>query len=272
MAGPVIFVLGKPADRTPVIADVVAQVGRAGHQTVTIDPKPGAEPGTWTVGGDQVPVANVVAGAELIVQRGLAPEVLAALEPYAQRCCNDPVATALVHERISLLHRLAGAGIGVPDWREADTFAEARRLANQFERGSAGGGVIKDTNAQTGRGAGVLLPGEHEHIDTAGFAGPYLVQAYASGWEAKLYVFGEQVAGARRDQGHTRGGEVFTPQDSYAELARETARAVGLELCGVDLIMTSDGPLVIDVNPFPSAAKIPGAADLISHHVMTRLR
>lgn len=82
-----------------------------------------------------------------------------------------------------------------------------------------------------------------------------------------MYLFGDQVRAARRPAGHRRGGEPYSPAAEHIAIARGAARAVGLDLCGVDLIITRDGPVVVDVNAFPSATKIPGAAILIADHL-----
>lgn len=244
---------GRGIDVRTLVPDVVS-TGAAGAGR-----EAGPDDGVWRVDGTVRRVRQDLTGARLIAQRGLAPGVLDLLVPWARRCCNDPVATALTRRRLGLLEALARAGLAVP----------RTSLEPDYRAARAAGTVIKAADARAGRGAGVLLPGSAPA--EAPFPGPYLLQEHLDGWEAKMYVFGAQVRAARRPGGQQSGGEVYTPAADHAALARAAAEAVGLELCGVDLMITADGPVVIDVNAFPSATKIPGAAGLIAAHLVTRL-
>ena len=54
-------------------------------------------------------------------------------------------------------------------------------------------------------------------------------------------------------------------------VALRAAEALGLEVCGVDVLVTADGPVVVDVNAWPGAKGVPGAAQRLSAHLLTRL-
>lgn len=250
MGTSVTLVLGKPAERTPVIAAVVAALEADGVAVRSVVPSRGEVLPT-DLGDD-----------DLIVQRGLTAQALADLGPWAQRCCNDPVATEAVQDRADTMTTLATAGLPVPATRVVTDFGDARRMGS--------GQVIKSVDARAGRGAAVLLPGEPVPEDPP-FDGPYLVQQHLPGWEAKLYVFGEQVRGLARPGGIRRGGQAYQPDDAHADLARGVGRALGLELFGLDVIVADAGAHVVDVNPFPSAAAIEGSAELITAHLRVRL-
>lgn len=255
-----LFVLGKPAHRSPVIAEVMENLGDRGVSVGAVVPRAVTDDdGAWLVDDQLQRVGTQLGEAQLVAQRGLAPRVLRLLEPWAQRCCNDPVATALTHRRVDLLEVLGRAGVPVPSFDLVQDYDTARHH----------GGVLKAIDARAGRGAGVLLAGQAPHGPP--FPGPYLVQQHLQGWEAKVYLFGDQVRAARRPAGHQRGGEPYAPSAEHTAVARAAADAVGLDLCGVDLIITADGPVVIDLNAFPSATKIPGAARLIADHLADHL-
>lgn len=248
----VAFVLGKPPERSPVIPEVISQLEQLGAEVRWLAPR----------AGDTLP--DDLDQADLVIQRGLSPALLAELIPYAGRCVNDPVATAAVHRRAELVQALSSAGVPVPASELVADYAAARARARTH--------LVKAIDARTGRGAGVLtgddLPEE------APFEGPYLVQEMVGDWEAKLYVFGDQVRGLRRPRGQDRGGEPMDVPDHLVGMARQVASAVGLELLGVDLMVAGDGAAqawVIDVNPFPSAARVPGAVDLVTAHLRSRL-
>lgn len=55
-------------------------------------------------------------------------------------------------------------------------------------------------------------------------------------------------------------GDLCWPNNDYADLAKKVAQTIGLEILGIDLILTSDGPYIIDVNDFPSFSSCRGEA------------
>lgn len=250
MGHSVTFVLGKPAERTPVIAAVVAALRAGGLSVRTVVPSRGEE------------LPSDLDDDALVVQRGLTTQALAELAPWAHKCCNDPIATEAVQDRGYTMATLAAAGVPVPQTRVLADYARARRAGPDQ--------VIKSVDARAGRGAAVLLPGDPAPED-APFDGPYLVQQHVRGWEAKLYVFGDQVRGLARPGGSGQGGRVAPRRSGHAALARQTGRALGLELFGVDVIASASGAQVVDVNPFPSAAAIEANAELITAHLRARL-
>lgn len=241
-----------------MIHAVMRDLAQRGARVEQVVPKPASARGYWSVEGHARRADDDVGRAGLIVQRGLPGPVLDLLVPWRERCVNDPVATAEVHDRAGLMRTLASAGIAVPD----------TQVEHDYDAACATGGVIKAVDAQAGRGATVLLPGSAP--SQSPFAGPYLVQQHAQGWEAKLYVLGSQVRAVRRGPEDHTGGELYRPTPEHARLALDVAAACGLEMCGVDAIVTLAGPLVIDVNPFPSAVKIPGAAAIMSEYLYRR--
>lgn len=244
------FVLGKPTERTPVLAAVVAALEADGLKVRTVVPSR----------GEALPPD--LDSDTLILQRGLTSQALAGLRPWAEACCNDPVATEAAGDRGRTTATLAAAGVPVPQSRVLDDYEGARQGAEDH--------VIKSNDARAGRGAAVLLPGEPvpQHPP---FDGPYLLQRHVTGWEAKLYVFGDQVRGLARGGGNRAGGQPYRPASIHADLARRAGRALGLELFGVDVMVSDAGAYVVDVNPFPSAAAIEDSADLITAHLRTRL-
>ena len=56
------------------------------------------------------------------------------------------------------------------------------------------------------------------------------------------------------------------------DIALTCGRAGGLDLWGVDVAMTKDGPHVIEVNDFPTYSGIPEAGGLIAEHTLTRIQ
>lgn len=245
------FLVGKPIERSPVlpqVADLLRDVGVVVKMHV-----PAAD----------ASLPDGLDGADLLVLRGLTNKLLGRLDPWAARCCNHPVASRAVTDRWRLIGMLDAAGIKMPPSQVAETWSEVLAAGGDL--------VIKAANAATGRGAGVLLPGEPRPAE-AGFSGPYLLQESVGmdGFEAKLYVVGEQVRGVRRPTGRRGGGDPYEPAAPEVATALAVGRALGLEVFGVDAMVGSAGSWVVDVNVFPSAAKVPGAAAWIADYLLAR--
>jgi ribosomal protein S6--L-glutamate ligase len=84
--------------------------------------------------------------------------------------------------------------------------------------------------------------------------------------ELKLYVIGDRVFGVRKDRDSgERESVVVDPM--LEEIALRCRRALGLELCGVDVVFSSRGPVVIDVNYFPSFRGVPNVEGPLTDHI-----
>ncbi len=105
-------------------------------------------------------------------------------------------------------------------------------------------------------------------------AGPFLAQRYVQGkgLDLKAYVIGDQVFGVWRPFPARTAAEKRGPRCALSQEIREIClrcgRLFGLELYGVDLIETDDGPTVIEVNCFPGYRGVPGADSLIADHIV----
>jgi RimK family alpha-L-glutamate ligase len=87
-----------------------------------------------------------------------------------------------------------------------------------------------------------------------------------------MFVVGNEVIGAMlRRAGPTEwrsnihlGGKGFpySPAEAESEMAVKAAEAVGVEIAGVDMIMTNDGPFIIEVNASPGFRGLMKATDI----------
>jgi len=106
---------------------------------------------------------------------------------------------------------------------------------------------------------------------------PVLVQQFVpnDGMDLKLYVVGSEVFGVRKPSPllRERGpGERCAVNESVRKIALRCGELFNLSLYGVDLVEGPDGPVVVDVNYFPSYRTIPGAAALIADRIDLMLR
>src|SRR5439155_24476565 len=83
-----------------------------------------------------------------------------------------------------------------------------------------------------------------------------------------VYVIGEEVFGMR-----TRGPSRDAPRwacpisRDVREIALRCGRLFDLRLYGLDIVESADGPLVVDLNYFPSYRNVPHAAVLIADFI-----
>lgn len=102
---------------------------------------------------------------------------------------------------------------------------------------------------------------------------PIVLQAFATsdGWDIKLWVIDQQVFAARRrtplEAGAPKEDVPLTGQDLpevWVQIALEIGRVFNMRLYGLDLLITEDGPMIVDVNGFPGFRGVPGAADALA--------
>jgi len=253
------FLLGKPVRATSVLSEVFDHL-RNVPVAVTVDlPK-----------GDN-PVPSGLFGAELVVQRGLGLAELGAalsLEYAGVRCCNPIAATIALRGRAWTIQRLAAAGLPVPMTVPAATWSELLDLADGRPL------VVKAADGGIGRGRGVLIAATGYLPSRAPFVEPYIAQDYVrgDGRDYKIYVVGRHAFGLRKrwspHQSANERGEPFAVSAELTELSHRAGIALGMEIYGVDILYGSSGPVVIDVNPFPSFRGVPGAGRLIADHLV----
>jgi ribosomal protein S6--L-glutamate ligase len=98
-----------------------------------------------------------------------------------------------------------------------------------------------------------------------------LVQEYVPGEEIKVAVIGNEVFGVRKVESPEGSTRVDCPvSDEIRQLALRCGEVFGLSLYGLDVIEGPDGPVVIDVNYFPSYKGVPHAAELLADHILAQ--
>jgi ribosomal protein S6--L-glutamate ligase len=148
--------------------------------------------------------------------------------------------------------------------------------------------VVKPYDGDGSAGLALLRRPEDVELlpDLQGNKSLYLAQEYleARGWDLKLYGIGSQVWAVRKPSPvrflepgpaalmPSEGAEIVEVDAELRDIALTCGRACGLELWGVDVAMTEDGPYVIEVNDFPTYSGIPEAGSLIAQHTLIRIQ
>jgi ribosomal protein S6--L-glutamate ligase len=105
---------------------------------------------------------------------------------------------------------------------------------------------------------------------------PVVAQEFAAndGFDIKMWVIGADLSAARRRSAletiDKSADEFLDPADlpaDWTQAARGAGAALGLQLYGVDLLITGGRPVVIDVNPFPGFRGARGPADSLHRFV-----
>lgn len=251
----VLILAGKAPKPGTILADVAHLLGRAGVEVTVVVP---------TVDGAPEPGGRF----DLVVHRGLgtsAPTV-AGFGLAGQELCNPWPTVGLEGDRVAILRALATAGVGVPLGTRVTRWGEVRSLAGT-------GDVVVKRPLGAGRGREVTM----EVGEDPPFDGPYVVESFVpnDGLDRKLYVAGDAVFGLLKPSTllveHGGPAVPFAVDDVLGEVALRAAEAVGLHLCGIDVLLADRGPVVVDVNPFPGFRGIPGAPAAVVEHLLTHL-
>lgn len=164
-------------------------------------------------------------------------------------------------DKLRAYQLLSKAGVGVPKTvfaRETADFEEVIQLAGgvplivKVARGTHGNGVVL---AETAKAAKAVMQAFYVEGVT------FLVQEFvkeAAGTDIRALVVGSRVVASIKRQSldddfrsNTHQGGVGKPVKLTPEEERtavKTARAMGLPVCGVDMMRSERGPLVLEVN------------------------
>jgi glutathione synthase/RimK-type ligase-like ATP-grasp enzyme len=213
-------------------------------------------------------------GADLLVPRARNPLALALLcraELDGVPALNPWSAVQAVPDKPHAAFVLAETGVPTPR-----TFLTDRGRWPVCRPGP-GRVLLKPAYGDNGRGiVRVDSPAELERLDWR--EGLVLAQHYVdvAGVDLKLYGAGEHVWAVRRPSPLVAPAGWDDPVPvrvtrELRDLAVACRDAFGLELYGVDVLPSADGPLVVDVNDFPNYTGVAEAPDMIADVVQSRL-
>lgn len=215
--------------------------------------------------------------------------LLAASAALGALAINSPRSIELVRNKITMHAVLRGHHLPLPrTWFASDPSAFRRLPADVFPL------VMKPFDGDGARGIALLSrpedigaaePVEDAAPERAGRATLFLAQELlvTNGWDLKLYGIGSEVWAVRKPSPvilerpgpapvrPTNGAEPVPLDARLRDLALTCGRACGLELWGVDVAMTADGPFIIEVNDFPTYSAVPEAGRAIARHTLALL-
>jgi ribosomal protein S6--L-glutamate ligase len=185
---------------------------------------------------------------------------------------NESVAITRARDKLRCLQLLARKGVGLP----VTVFAHKTSTAEEVVKMVGGPPVIIKLLEGT-QGIGVIL-GETQRAAESiieAFGGVntnILVQEFikeAKGEDIRAFVIGGKVVASFKRKGKEgefrsnlhRGGSAeaakITPEERSTAIS--AAKAMGLNVCGVDMLRSNHGPVVMEVNSSPGLEGVEGA-------------
>jgi ribosomal protein S6--L-glutamate ligase len=192
-------------------------------------------------------------------------ELLKSLTSILERRCYMPLSAesfTVAHDKLLTHLEMQKNHIPMPKTYITATVQAAKKVLEKitypvimkFPQGTGGKGVMfADSHAS----ASSLLDALHA------LRQPFILQEYidTAGTDLRIIVIGDSVVatmkrkaafGEARANFHSGGtGEAFEPDPMTKKIAIATAKAIKAEVCAVDILPSSRGPLVIEANISP---------------------
>ena len=177
---------------------------------------------------------------------------------------NSAASIGVSRDKLHAHQLLAWSGIGMPD----TGFARSPKVTSELIKFVKGAPLVVKLLEGT-QGRGVVLAETRKAAESViesflGMQISVLVQEFikeAGGSDIRCFVIGDKVVAAMKRQGAEgefrsnihRGGTAMTVKITPEErsTAVRAARTMGLNVCGVDILRTNHGPVVMEVNSSP---------------------
>jgi len=187
---------------------------------------------------------------------------------------NESVAISRSRDKLRALQLLSRKGIGLPITGFANKPDDIDDLITMV-----GGAPLVIKLLEGTQGIGVVLAETQQAAESVieaflGLKHSVLVQEYikeAGGADIRCFVIGDKVVASMKRQGKEgefrsnlhRGGSAsllrITPEERST--AVRAANTMGLNVCGVDILRSNHGPVVMEVNSSPGLEGIENATD-----------
>jgi ribosomal protein S6--L-glutamate ligase len=189
-------------------------------------------------------------------------------------CVNESVAITRSRDKLRSLQLLSRKGIGLPKTGFAHSPDNIKDLIQ-----NVGGAPLVVKLLEGTQGIGVVLADTNKTAESIieafmGLKANILVQEFikeAGGADIRCFVVGERVVAAMKRQAAEgefrsnlhRGGtaEIIRLTKEERATAVNAAKAMGLNVCGVDILRSNRGAVVMEVNSSPGLEGIETATD-----------
>jgi len=180
---------------------------------------------------------------------------------------NSYPSSIAAENKIVAAHRLETSGIPVPKTWITTNLNNLRRQVAVHPV------LIKPHIGGMGRSS--LIKRIDNERDLASVIPPcetYIIQAYVPGpvEDLKVYVIGDAVFSLRKKfapRNFSQPGKLCHLTSEVKSIAQKCRHAFGLDLFGLDIIESESGPVVVDINYFPSYNGVPDAGTLLAAYI-----
>ena len=192
----------------------------------------------------------------------LALSVAGALHALGAATLNPYPTVAMMRNKIIVTRMLQAAGLPTPD-----TFltSDPRELRSLLDTGPL---ILKPYRGS--RGAGIQIIRSADDLDRLAADGLMLAQRYhePDGPDCKIYCIGGRLFGVRRiwpiQRYEDKMGRPFTISAELEDIALRCGRVFGIDLYGLDTVMSGGRPYVVDVQKLGSYMGVPDAPRLLA--------
>lgn len=189
-------------------------------------------------------------------------------------CVNESVAISRSRDKLRSLQLLSRKDVGLPRTGFANKADNIKDLIK-----NVGGAPVVIKLLEGTQGIGVVLADTNKVAESVieafmGLQANILVQEFikeAGGADIRCFVVGNKVVAAMKRQGAEgefrsnlhRGGTatLFRLNKEERSTALKAAKVMGLNVCGVDILQSNNGPVVMEVNSSPGLEGIEGATN-----------
>ena len=218
------------------------------------------------------PLRRIELDADLYLWKShepLSDSLAAAIHARGVPLINDYVGTLQVRDKIVTSMRLMDAGLPTPEAYYAGSTEQLRTVVKDYPI------VVKPNSGRRGQQISVVRSSrELARLELS--YGDIFAQQFVkgSGLDLKAYVVGDEVFGVGRPFPVRTAGEKRGEPRKISPEVRDICLRCGelfdLELYGVDLIETEEGPYVIEINCFPGYKGVPEADRLLAEYIFER--
>ena len=247
-----------PTRRSPIMPEVVSILAEWGAEIELLYPDE-----------EIVDLGRLRPRHDLYVLRSnseLALSLAGALHAGGAAVLNPYPVAAMLRNKIISTQVLLAAGVPVP---ETFVTGEPESLAAVLDNGPL---VVKPHTGSDGVGVRVVWDTD-DLIACAGQPGPMFAMRYhpGDGRDRKIYCIGGQLFGVKRTwpvrSYDDKLGDSFTLDHELRAIAIACGEAFGIDLFGVDIIISDGRPWVVDMSSFPGFKGVPNAALRLADYI-----
>src|SRR5213592_1024478 len=196
----------------------------------------------------------------------IALSVAGALHALGAATLNPYPTVAMMRNKIIVTRMLKEAGVPTPDTYVASDPSDFRPL---LEFGPL---ILKPYRGS--RGAGIHIVRKPQELDGLKLDGLMLAQRYhpPDGPDCKIYCIGGRLFGIRRiwpiQKYEDKLGQPFDLSAELRDVALRCGAVFGIDLYGLDTVVSDGRPYVVDVQKFGSYMGVPDAPRVLADYIV----